>query len=309
MTRRAGQGRSFTDWISDRGLRGALGATMALPYATRVRLFGWLMARVIGPIAGYPKRVVANLAHTCPEISQAEAKRLARGVLDNAGRTMIEIYSGQDFIDRVKDLPLSGGGADSLEKAHATGKPVVLVTGHFGNYDASRAALIARGFQVGALYRPMNNAYFNAHYVTAISTIGEPVFPRGRKGYGKLLRFLKGGGMAAFLIDQYAANGAPLTYFGQPAPTALSAAELALKYNAPLIASYGVRQENGLDFKIIVEPPIPPSDAATMTQALNDSLEALTRQHMEQWFWIHRRWKPERQRRRAAAKTGPKPEV
>lgn len=309
MTRRAGEGRSLTDWISDRGLRGALGLAMRLPYASRVRLFGWLMARVIGPIAGYPKRVIANLAHTCPDIPPAEARRLARGVLDNAGRTMIEIYSGREFIDRVKDLPLTGGGAQALQEAHAAGKPVVLVTGHFGNYDASRAALIARGFKVGALYRPMNNAFFNTHYVAAISTIGEPVFPRGRSGYGKLLRFLKGGGMAAFLIDQYAANGAPLTFFGQPAPTALSAAELALKYNAPLIASYGVRQENGLDFQIIVEPPIPPSDAATMTQALNDSLEALTRQHMEQWFWIHRRWKPERQRRRAAAKTGPKPEL
>jgi KDO2-lipid IV(A) lauroyltransferase len=28
-----------------------------------------------------------------------------------------------------------------------------------------------------------------------------------------------------------------------------------------------------------------------MTQALNDSLELLVRQHLDQWFWIHRRWK------------------
>lgn len=309
MKRRAGEGRTATDWISDRGLRAALRLARALPYGARVRLFGWLMRAVIGPIAGFPKRVATNLAHTCPDLPKAEARRIARGVLDNAGRTMIEIYSGQDFIDRVRDLPLQGGGAAVLEACHAEGKPVVLVTGHFGNYDASRAALIARGFHIGALYRPMNNGYFNTHYVKAISTIGEPVFARGRKGYAKLLRFLKDGGMAAFLIDQYAANGETLTFFGQPAPTALSAAELALRYDAPLIASYGVRRENGLDFDIIVEPPIPPSDPATMTQALNDSLERLTRQHMEQWFWIHRRWKPHRQRNRAAARTGPKPDV
>jgi KDO2-lipid IV(A) lauroyltransferase len=37
----------------------------------------------------------------------------------------------------------------------------------------------------------------------------------------------------------------------------------------------------------------------TMTQALNDSLEAQTRKHMEQWFWVHRRWKPARQARMA----------
>jgi KDO2-lipid IV(A) lauroyltransferase len=49
-----------------------------------------------------------------------------------------------------------------------------------------------------------------------------------------------------------------------------------------------------VNFDIVVEPPIPHTDAAEMTQALNDSLEALTRQHMDQWFWIHRRWKPEK---------------
>jgi KDO2-lipid IV(A) lauroyltransferase len=47
-----------------------------------------------------------------------------------------------------------------------------------------------------------------------------------------------------------------------------------------------------------------------MTQAINDSLEAEVRGHMEQWFWIHRRWKPDRTKKpgqgtRAAASTGP----
>jgi KDO2-lipid IV(A) lauroyltransferase len=99
-------------------------------------------------------------------------------------------------------------------------------------------------------------------------------------------------------------------FFGKPAATALSAAELSLKYDAPLIPIYGVRQPNGLDFKIIVEEPVPPSDAVTMTQALNDSLEALVREHPEQWLWMHRRWKPEvieRQRKRAAARMRPGP--
>ena len=33
------------------------------------------------------------------------------------------------------------------------------------------------------------------------------------------------------------------------------------------------------------------SDAETMTQALNDHLEVQVRAHMEQWLWVHRRWK------------------
>lgn len=309
MTKHAGRGRRASDWLTDRALRGTLALFKVLPYPLRVRLFGGLAAYVIGPAAGYRKRAMDNLRYACPDLPEKQVRRLARSVLDNVGRTLIEMFSGPELIERVRDLPLSGDGVDDLARAQANGTPAVLVTGHFGSYDAARAALSARGCRIGGLYRPMNNAYFNTHYARAMASINSPVFPRGRRGYGQLLKFLKDGGMAAFLIDQYMARGADLVFFGKPAPTALSAAELALKYNAPLIPVYGIRRDNGLDFEIIVESAIPPTDAATMTQAFNDSLEAITRRHMDQWFWIHRRWKPERQRNRAAASTGPDPEV
>jgi KDO2-lipid IV(A) lauroyltransferase len=86
-------------------------------------------------------------------------------------------------------------------------------------------------------------------------------------------------------------HGEPLTFFGREARTALSAAELALKYDAALVPTYAIRQPDGLTFEIVVEAPIPPGTAAEMTQALNDSLERLVRGHIDQWFWIHRRWK------------------
>ncbi|SMX42224.1 lysophospholipid acyltransferase family protein [Actibacterium lipolyticum] len=298
----------FGDWLSNRILRGLIRLALALPYATRVRMMGWIMSRVIAPIAGYDDRIRANLAHVLPDLPEDEIRRLMREVPDNVGRTVIEIYSGQQFIDRVKDLPLTGDGAAALEQANADKRPVILVTGHFGNYDAPRGALIARGYSVGGLYNPMKNVFFNEHYENAIGAIGQPIFPRGRKGYAQMLRFIKGGGMVGIVVDQFMAHGEILDFFGQPAPTALSAAELALKYDALLVPIYGVRQPDGLNFELVVEAPIAHTDAATMTQALNDSLESLTRKHMAQWFWIHRRWKPEKQaklaakRARAAAK-------
>ena len=297
--------RKFRDTLVNGLAIGLLNGALLLPYRTRVRLIGGLVRRVIAPLAGWNRRIRANLAHVAPDMPQAEVTRIVKGCTTNAGRTLIEIYSGADLARQARDLPLTGPGAEALEAAHQAGQSVILVTGHFGNYDVARAALIGRGYRLGALYRPMSNAAFNAHYVRAISTIGEPVFPSDRKGFVDLLKFIKSDSMAAFLIDIYAEPGAPTTYFGQSAPTATSAADLALKYNAPLIPIYGIRQPDGFDFKIVVDAPIPHSDPVTMTQALNDSLEAHVRDHMEQWFWIHRRWKPERQRTLAAAKMGP----
>lgn len=286
--------RGPAEFIANLAIRGIIGTALALPYRWRVPLAGWVVAQIVAPMAGYRDRIRENLRYVCPDLPFAEVERLVRAVPNNAGRTLIEIYSGAEFTARFAHAPLTGPGVAALEEAHKDNRPVVLITGHFGNYDAPRAALIAKGFSVGALYREMNNGYFNEHYVAAISKIGEPVFPRGRKGLSGLIKFLRDGGMAGLLIDQYMGDGAEIDFFGKPARTALSAAEIALKYDALVVPVYGVRQENGLDFEVVCEAPIPHGAPEVMTQALNHSLETLTRKHMEQWFWIHRRWKPER---------------
>jgi Kdo2-lipid IVA lauroyltransferase/acyltransferase len=105
------------------------------------------------------------------------------------------------------------------------------------------------------------------------------------------VRHLKSGGMLGMLIDQHMNHGAALQFFGHTAQTALSAAELALKYNALLVPTYAIRQPDGLSFQIVVDAPIVHGTAEAMTQALNDSLEQKVRGHLDQWFWVHRRWK------------------
>lgn len=285
-------------WLQDRGLRALIWLLLRLPYAWRVPLCGWVLSRIIAPLAGYRRRIRDNLALVLPDLPEADVARILRAVPDNVGRTVIEIYSGAEFVARAVQNPLTGGGVAALEEAHRSGRPVILVTGHFGNYDASRAALIARGYRVGALYMPMANRYFNEHYVKAISGIGSPLFPRGRSGLAAMVRHLRSGGMLGMLVDQHMRHGEELTFFGRQALTALSAAELALKYDALLVPTYAVRKADGLSFDIIVEPPIPAGTPEAMTQALNDSLETLVRQHLDQWFWIHRRWKEKGRPRR-----------
>ena len=71
----------------------------------------------------------------------------------------------------------------------------------------------------------------------------------------------------------------------------LTPADLARRYDALLVPICGIRQPDGLSFKVHVGAPIAAGDPADMMQALNDDLEALIRAHMGQWFWVHRRWK------------------
>lgn len=278
-------------WLQHLTFHGLVAVLLILPYRWRVPLCGWIVSRIVAPLAGFNKRIRNNLAMVMPDLPEAEVNRILREVPDNVGRTLIEIYSGQEFTQRAAALPLTGDGVETLAEAFAQKRPVILVTAHFGNYDATRAALRARGYPVGALYMEMANKPFNARYIEAISQIGTPLFPRGRKGLADMVKFLKSGGMLGMLTDQHMVSGELLPFFGHEALTALSAAELALKYDALVVPAYAIRQPDGLSFKVVIEAPIPHGDPIEMTQALSNSLEALVRQHMGQWFWIHKRWK------------------
>ncbi|MBE2278576.1 MAG: lauroyl acyltransferase [Rhodobacteraceae bacterium] len=271
-------------------VRGLIGGAKLLPFRWRVPFLGWLMRRIVGPLAGYRARARENLALIWPDLPERERRRIADASLDNAGRTLIENYSTADLLARGAQTEPAGPGLQALVAAQAAGRPVILMTGHFGNYEAGRAALVARGYSIGGLYRPMKNRHFNTHYVRTMEAFGGPVFPQGRAGTSGFVRHLKAGGILVLLFDQQA-PGEWIDFLGQPAQTAISAAQLALRYDAELIPFYATRQPDGLTFQVDLEAPVPHSDALQMTEALTRSLEARVEAHPGQWFWIHRRWK------------------
>jgi KDO2-lipid IV(A) lauroyltransferase len=272
-------------------IRSTIAVMRLLPFRQRSAFMAWGMARVVAPLVGYRKRVRDNLDLILPDMDPAKRDALTVEVNRNVGRTICELFSPHDLVTMARQTALTGPGLAALEEARAQNRPAIVISGHFGNYDIARARLIAEGFDVGALYRHMNNPIFHDFYIKNISTVGTPLFERGRPGLGQMVRHLKGGGTLAALIDVRANNGIPLPFCGHPALTATSMAELALRYNAVLIPFYGTRLPNAEGFTADLEDPIPHTDPETMTRALNLSLEARVLKNPEQWFWIHNRWK------------------
>ena len=287
--------KSFVQRVGDTATGMAMYAPIALarclPYRWRVPFMGWITARFVAPIVGYDKRVRDNLAYVLPDLPKDEVRRLMRSVPDNAGRNMIELYSHEEFTARTKHSPVEGPGLPAVREARAEGRPVIIVTGHFGSFNAARVALIEQGFEMGVFYRPMSNDWFNTRYIAAMGALSQPMFEQGRRGMVQTVKHLKNGGVLAILTDLNAHDGVPLMFFGKPALSPLATAEMALKFNALLVPVWGIRDENGIDFRIQVEDPVPHTNAVTMTQEVNDRLEIQVRERMDQWFWIHRRWK------------------
>lgn len=282
---------SNADWIADRVLRGLIGATMRMPYARRVRFMGAALRRGIGPLVGYRRRAEANLAMIYPQMTASRRREIADGVCDNFGRTLIENYSWREFGDRLKDVIPTGDGLNAIAQAKSEGRPVIFVTGHFGNHEAPRHVLTRMGYDIGGLYRPMTNAYFNDHYAKTMTDWGGPVFAQGKRGTIGFARHLKSGGMGTLLFDVAASAGVPIDFLGKPANTASSAADLALKFDALVVPYFGKRAPDGLSFDVTVEAPIAAAAPAQMMQDMTDRLGAMVNANPAQWFWVHRRWK------------------
>lgn len=268
---------------------GLLWVLHLLDYPTRLRFGGWFFSRVVVRATQYQRRILQNLALIFPDLTSTEAKKLSQRISQNIGITFTELFSPKDFVQKNTNYNLTGKGFEALKTAQTKGRPAIVVSGHFGNYDVVRTNLIREGLNVGGLYRRMENPYFHDLYIKSISAIGDGLFERGLPGLKGMLKFLRGGGVLAVLIDQRISGGETLNFMGHPAYTSLSIAELALKLEAVVVPAYAVRKPD-LSYDIVIENPIVPSTARQMTQDLNDSLSKQVRAHPEQWFWIHRRW-------------------
>jgi KDO2-lipid IV(A) lauroyltransferase len=282
--------RTAVDRLTNLVFRGLVGTLRLLPYKIRVPLMGRVFGYVLCPLAGYLKRAETNLTLVYPDMPASKRRQLARACCDNFGRTVVENYSWQDLGVRMAQSKPTGPGLAALAEAAATTRPVIFVTGHFGNHEAARHLLTSMDYDVGGFYRPMNNPFFNDHYVETMSAWGGPVFAKGKNGTIGFVRHLRAGGMGTIFFD-VATRDDVIPFLGHPARTSLSVAKIALRIDALVVPYFAIRQPDGLTFKVEVEEPIAHTNPRDMVIEMNARLEAQIARNPAQWFWVHRRWK------------------
>ncbi len=225
-----------------------------------------------------------------PDMPRKERTALGVEMGRQMGRTLFEIYHDVEFQALTHKFEGEGPGLEALKQAHAAGKGALIVSGHFGQWEAIRAVVKMNGMESGAVYRPNKNRHYERRIKTAIQAGGMPILATGRVGTKALVRHVRAGGIMSILLDEKFAEGVRLPFLGVDALTSLSAAQLALKYDLPMIPAYGLRNPDGNTFRVEFEAPIPKSDPLTMTRAFNDSLSARIRANPDQWYWLLGRW-------------------
>lgn len=275
-------------WLPQAAL---IGLARALPIRARLAFASAFTRTLVAVMPPMRARVEGNLRLIFPDMPADERRRIRSAMANSFGRTMIEVMTPADFEARADWTGPEGPGWSALLEARAAGRGALLVSGHFGQWQAVRAALKTHGIESGALIRPVKNPWLNREYLACVEAGGRPVVGRNSSGLRDLVRHLRGGGVMAILLDQYTKRGIPIDFLGQPAPSGTFVAELALKYGLPMIPVYGTREADGLHVRIVFEAPIPPTTPEAMTQAAADSLAARVRETPGQYYWLHRRWR------------------
>ena len=186
--------------------------------------------------------------------------------------------------------------------ALCSGRPVIMVSGHFGNWEASLATFGTFGFPMGVVARTLDNPYLDAWFRRFRQSTGHVMIDKAGGG-PEMVQRLESGQHLALLGDQDAGRrGVFVNFFGRPASTFKSIAILALQHDALLLVGYAIRlpDEPGrkwVKFDLGCEDVIDARETTTsdpileITQRYSTALERAIRRCPEQYFWVHRRWK------------------
>jgi KDO2-lipid IV(A) lauroyltransferase len=266
----------------------------AAPLEAWSAMFAALFRR-LGPFTSAHRTARRGLRLAFPDMPEAEARAILEAQWENFGRYVAEF----PVTDRL--TPAGGrvdvSGATRLKAIAETGRPVVLISGHFSNIEVMAAAIVDAGIACHVSYRATNNPYVDRRVREARMRYGVRLFAaKGSEGARDLLAALAEGRSIAILNDQRYDAGVAGTFFGRPVMTNPAAVRLAQRFGT-IIQPMSVQRVGGVRFRVVAHEPIEvpdtgdrPADVAAGVAAINAFIEARVRERPGQWWWVHRRW-------------------
>lgn len=272
-----------------------------------LRPLGWRTASRVGAVVGglgwRPLRIraayVERAIRACfPEFDAARVRAVARESYRGLGRVAIEsIVLSRATREDVLAAFTEPVGYEVLERAFAHGRGVILVAGHLGNWELSAAYMTARGLPVDAIAMHMANPLSDAFFKRTRERFGMRVL-FADDSVRAIPRALREGRAVGFLSDQSAKGLAStvVPFFGRPARTPRGAAVFAHRGNLPIVFVAALRRPDGRYTAYFEDVPLADTgdreaDIDATVVRYTQVLERLVREHPEQYFWQHRRWK------------------
>jgi Kdo2-lipid IVA lauroyltransferase/acyltransferase len=232
--------------------------------------------------------------------TEAERDRIVRGVYLHFCSMLMEILhtSRKLHLTNWRERVVLAGHAPLMDQRITGGRPMILLTGHYGNWELAGYLFGLFGFPTVSVARALDNPYLDRYLRSFRERTGQALIPK-TGGFDQMVEVLQANRMLCFLADQDAGQrGLYVDFFGRPASTHKAIALLAIEHRALVVVGVARRVGPGFRYEVRCEEVIDPSDLTgtaddvrILTQRFTSALERLIRQDPTQYLWLHRRWK------------------
>ena len=261
------------------------------------KLIGSIMFRVDKK---HRDRAMGNLGRSFPDMPEGERRRLAKRSMQQLVMLAVEVL----FTTRLIRLDTWGRYVElvnfrevvELMTRRKTG--LIMLTGHYGNWEVLGYVLATLGFPTTSVARPLDNPYVSKFVFGVREKTGQRIIAK-TGATSEITGVLDGQGVVGFIADQNAGTkGIFVDFFGRKASTYKSIALLAMQYDVPVVIGYARRMNDRFRFQVGVQDIIYPDDWKAqddplryVTQRYSKGIEDFVRAEPGQYLWVHRRWK------------------
>jgi KDO2-lipid IV(A) lauroyltransferase len=232
------------------------------------------------------------------ELSSEAKKAIALNTFIHLACVFLELpllfRLNQDNLDRY----ITFSGMEHVSSILKKGKGVLVMASHFGNWELMSLAFSMRYRPFYVVMRPLDNPRLNAWVVRMRSRGGNQPLTKADSAR-RIIRLLRQGDAVALLIDQNVDwyEGVFVPFFREVACTSKALAALALRTDSLVLSVYNYRKPDGR-YHMVIQQEVEiirsgdrAADIERNTTHFNAIIEGYVREHPEQWFWLHQRWK------------------
>ncbi|XQE67140.1 lysophospholipid acyltransferase [Pseudomonas sp. P3C3] len=254
---------------------------------------GWLMWKLPN---GSREVVRINLAKCFPELSAAERERLVGQTLRDIGKTLTESACAWIWpVERTLGLVREVEGLEVLQAALASGKGVVGVASHLGNWEVLNHYFCSQCKPV-IFYRPPKLQALDELLQKQRAQLGNRVAPSTKEGILSVIKEVRRGGVVGIPADPEPSrsSGVFVPFCGIQALTSKFVPGMLAGGKAVGLFLNAVRLPDNSGFKVIFEA-VPEDmyseDPQLSAAAMSRTLERYVRAYPSQYLWSMKRFK------------------
>ena len=245
-------------------------------------------------------RALANLRRSFPEMTEKQRQRLARRSMQQMVMLFVEVLFTTRLIrlDTWRQYVEMENFREVLDLLIRRDRGLVLLTGHYGNWEILGYLLATLGFETVSIARPLDNKYLSEFLFGVRERTGQKIIAK-KGATPEVQATLQQKGAVGFIADQNAgAKGLFVDFFGRKASTYKSIGLVAMEYDVPVVIGYARRVNDRFHFRVGAQDIIYPKDWKSqddplryITQRYTRAIEDIVRVDPGQYWWVHRRWK------------------